>query len=394
MDVAERLVLDVKFSEPGSQNGNSGLNQEGAKHMSATTSVRRFATIFSVLAAAGIHAANAQPGQTVGFLSTFGGAVSSVTSFNSAGGTNTVTILGTGLFEVTLPGLGNGLSSNVQVNAYNTNGSPHICTSQGWGSSNGTDVFADVGCFDFSGNPYSADFSIFYQARNAAPGGWLGFLWADQPTAASYTPNASYNYNNRGGSNTVTRSGTGVYTATFPGLRGGGNPQVTAYSFYQGAGAHCEISSWTATGTTTQVGVLCFDGTGNPADEYYSLSYNRSALESEGATNGVFAFANKPATARYTTYTPRFYYSEDGGLYPTAERFAHGEYSFMVSNPSNNTISPMVGMVTAVGTAGEYCEVEGYDVLTGSFDMNIACYDTGERSANVRYSGAMFYNVN
>ncbi|HLY19924.1 MAG TPA: hypothetical protein VKR61_22005, partial [Bryobacteraceae bacterium] len=89
-------------------------NQEGAKHMRVTTSVRRFATIFSVLAA-GVHAANAQPGnQAVGFLATLGGSVSSVTSFNSAGGTNAVTILGTGLFEVVFPGLGNGYTSNVQ----------------------------------------------------------------------------------------------------------------------------------------------------------------------------------------------------------------------------------------------------------------------------------------
>lgn len=363
--------------------------------MSVTTSVRRAATIFSVLAAAGIHTANAQPGaQSVGFLATLGGSVSTVASFNSAGGTNTVTILGTGLFQVTFPGLGNGLNSNVQVNAYNTNGHPHICTSQGWGSSNSVDVIAYVGCFDFSGNPYSADFSIFYQARHAAPGGWLGFLWADQPTAASYTPNTNWNYNNRGTLNTVTRSGTGVYTATFPNLRGGGNPQVTAYSS-GGAAAHCEISSWTARGATTEVGVLCFDGHGNPADEYYSLSYNRSALESEGATNGVYGYAFKPSAS---SYTPRFYYSEYGGLYPTAQRqrvFGFPLYSFVVSDPNNNTVSPIVGMVTAVGTGGEYCEVEGYDDVggLGYFDMNLACYDSQERQINARYSAAMFYNV-
>jgi hypothetical protein len=365
-------------------------------HMSVTTTRRRFAAVFSVLAAATIHAANAQPSaQSVGFLATLGGQVSSVASFNSAGGTNTVAILGTGLFLVTFPGLGNGLTSNVQVNAFETNGTPHICTSQGWGSSNGTDVYAYVGCFDFVGNPYSADFSIFYQARQAAPGGWLGFFWADQPSAPSYTPNTNWNYNNRGGTNTVTRTSTGVYTATFPGLRGGGNPQVTAYSFYGGAAAHCEISSWTAQGTTTAVGVLCFDGRGNPADEYYSLSYNRSALESEGATNGVYGYASKPSAS---SYTPKFYYSEYGGLYPTAQRqrvFGFPLYSFVISDPNNNTVSPIVGMVTAVGTAGEYCEVEGYDDVSGLgyFDMNLACYDSQERQINARYSAAMFYQV-
>jgi hypothetical protein len=353
--------------------------------------ITRLAVLISTLGLAS-SIAQALPGQTVGFLSTLGGSVSPVSSFNSAGGTNTVTILGTGLFKVTFPGLGNGLNSNVQVNAYNTNGHPHICTSQGWGSDGGTGVVAYVGCFDFTGNPYSADFSIFYQSRSAAPGGWLGFLWADQPSAASYTPSLSYNYNNRGTPNTITRSGIGVYTATFPGLRGGGNPQVTGYTFSQGAATHCEVSDWTAKGTSTQVGVRCFDGSGNPADEYFSLSYNRSALASEGATNGLYAFAFKP---RSRNYTPKQYYSEFGGLYPTAQRFGVplGQYSLVVSNPSDNSISPLLGMVTAVGAAGEYCEVDGYDEITGSFDMNLVCYDSAERQTNLPYSGAMFYNV-
>jgi hypothetical protein len=369
------------------------LNPKGAKHMRATTNRRTIAALFAVLAAASIHAANAQPRQEVGFLSTLGGEVSPITSFNSAGGTNTATIIGTGRFEVIFPGLGNGLNSNVQVNAYVTDGSPHICTSQGWSSSNGTDVTAYVGCFDFAGNPKSADFSIFYQARYAGSGGWLGFIWADQPTAATYTPSSDWNYNGSGTPNTVTRSSAGVYTATFPGLRAGGNAQVTAFSFEGGVAAHCEISDWSATGKTTAVGVLCFDANGNPADEYFNLSYNRSALESEGATNGVYAYAEKPAARNYT---PKFLYSEDGGMYPTTQRFGavHGQYSFNISNPSNNTIKPFLGMVSAVGTGGEYCMVEGYDEPTGSFSMEIVCYDSFERAANVRYSGAIFYNLN
>ena len=368
--------------------------EEGIIHMSISTRRRRLAAILSILAAATIHAAGAT-GVSVGFLSTFGGSVSSVSSFNSAGGANTVAILGTGIFQVEFPGLGNGLNSNVQVNAYETNGTPHICTSQGWGSPNGTDVYANVGCFDFAGNPYSADFSIFYQSRQVATGLSLGFLWADQPTSATYTPNSNWNYNDLGGTNTVSRSGTGVYTATFPGLNGGGNPQVTAYSLSGGAAAHCEISGWSGKQErTTQVGVLCFDARGNPADEYFSLSYNRP-LEGEYAINGAYGYANNP-TRR--SYTPKFYYSEYGGLYPTAQRqrvFGFPLYSFVVSNPNNVNVSPIVGMVTAVGTGGEYCEVEGYDDVggLGYFDMNLACYDSQERQIDATYSGAMFYQV-
>ncbi len=352
----------------------------------------------SALALAAAASALASPALAgfpdIGFVGTLGGTLTPVESFNSTGGANSVAIVGTGLFQVTLPGLGNGLDSNVQVNASNTNGTPHICTSQGWGSSNGVDVFANVACFDFSGNPYSGDFTLFYQARSSAPGGWLGYLWANQPTTASYTPSADYNYNNTGGTNTVTRQSAGVYTATFPGLRAGGNPQVTAYAFSGGASARCTISDWTAgKATTTQIGVRCFDGHGLPADEYFSLAYNRSTLEGEGEMNGVYAFANNP---KKRSYTPKDYYSETGGSYPTATRFGkpEGQYSLVISNASGQSPLPILGMVTAIGTQGEYCEVEGYDdVGGGPFDMNLVCYDNEERQVNMTYSAEMFFRL-
>ena len=345
------------------------------------------------LSAATLVAGGAQA-SSAGFVATLGGSVSSVSNFNSAGGANTVTILGTGQFQVVLHGLGNSLNSNVEINAYNTNGHPHICTSQGWTSANGVDVTAYVGCYDFAGTPYSGDFSLFYQSRSTATGGWAGYIWADQPGAASYTPNVNYNYNNRGGSNTVTRQSAGVYTVTFPGLRAGGNPQVTAYSGYgNGPSAHCELSGWTTgRATTTTVGVLCFNASGAPADEYFNLAYNQSSLEGEGMVSGLWAYAFNPTKRNYT---PHLYYTEIGGVYPTAQRFGVplGQYSLTASNPGGRQPLPLLGMVSAAGTGGEYCEVEGYDDFSTSFDMNLVCYDSQERQTNVAYSGAMFFEL-
>ena len=341
--------------------------------------------VLAMAAATGARASSS------GFFATLGGSISPVTSFNSAGGTNTVTILGTGRFQVVLPGLGNGENSDVQVNAFNTNGTPHICTSQGWTSGNGVDVTAYVGCYDFSGNPYSGDFSLSYQSRTAATGGWAGFVWADEPTTASYKPSSLYSYNNRGGVNKITRQSAGVYTVTFPKLEGGGNAQVTAYSgFESGAAAHCEISNWTATGRPTTVGVACFDATGAPADEYFDLSYNRSSLQSEGYTSGLYAYAYDPVTRRYK---PQDHYTESGGITVKAARFGVplGQYSLTAENPGGRQPSPILGMVSAVGTGGEYCEVEGYDEFSTSFDMNLVCYDSEERQTNLPYSGAMFF---
>ena len=44
-------------------------------------------------------------------------------------------------------------------------------------------------------------------AHAASTANIVCYLWADQPTSASYTPSTSYSFNRPGGPNTVTRSG-------------------------------------------------------------------------------------------------------------------------------------------------------------------------------------------
>jgi hypothetical protein len=74
-----------------------------------------------------------------------------------------------------------------------------------------------------------------------APVATFGWVWADQPTVASYTPNATHQYNSAANTNTVAHPAQGQYVVTFPRLavRGGnvppgqtglddGNVQVTA----------------------------------------------------------------------------------------------------------------------------------------------------------------------
>ena len=69
-----------------------------------------------------------------------------------------------------------------------------------------------------------------------AHGQGYGFAWADDPTAPFHTPNSFYAYNDSGTPPGITRTGTGLYSVRFPGLRdlitdiitSDGNVQVTA----------------------------------------------------------------------------------------------------------------------------------------------------------------------
>src|SRR3954469_4558965 len=45
-----------------------------------------------------------------------------------------------------------------------------------------------------------------------------GYVWADRPTAGSYTPDGFFQYNGSGQVNTITRLGTGRWRVKFPGI--------------------------------------------------------------------------------------------------------------------------------------------------------------------------------
>jgi hypothetical protein len=114
------------------------------------------------------------------------------------------------------------------------------------------------------------------QARSGATGksgqdAESGYVWANSPSVASYTPSTTYQYNSTGAINTITRSGVGAYAVRFPGLKTlGGVAQVTSYG---GGNTYCNVGSWFLSGTDTVVNVRCFAPNGTPADSMYTVLF-------------------------------------------------------------------------------------------------------------------------
>ena len=161
-------------------------------------------------------------------------------SYNSSGGAISITRNAVGNYTAIFAGLGNGLNSNVVVSGYGSGAD--FCIVENWFSTNGTDVDVNVLCYNKAGNLADHSFTALYQARThgdpTTP--TVAFLWANEPTAPSYTPDLDYQYNPGGGTNTIVRTSTGNYTATLPGLtQTGGTVIVTAYG---SAPAHCQVT--------------------------------------------------------------------------------------------------------------------------------------------------------
>lgn len=115
---------------------------------------------------------------------------------------------------------------------------------------------------------------LFAAAANAAPSDHA-YLWADQASTASYTPNLTYQRNSSGATNTMVRTGVGVYQAHLPNLGAlAGVVHVTAY----GSVPHtCKVASWGPSGSTPDVDVRCFDALGAPVDTPYTSPTTPSA---------------------------------------------------------------------------------------------------------------------
>jgi hypothetical protein len=127
-----------------------------------------------------------------------------------------------------------------------------------------------------NGTPHCTELAAAAASRNiphpACPPDKLGYVWANNPTAASYTPAPAYSYDSAGGPITITRTSKGRYTVRFGGLGGngiaGGNVQITAY----GPGTErCKVLNWASGGADFVLNVRCTNLAGFPDDTRFTV---------------------------------------------------------------------------------------------------------------------------
>ena len=99
----------------------------------------------------------------------------------------------------------------------------------------------------------------------------IAFAWANNPTAASYQPSATYAHN-PAGPIIIKRVWTGRYAVRFQGFGGngkaGGNVQVVSWG---GAATRCKVASWSSGGSDFIANVYCVNSAGKPVDERYAV---------------------------------------------------------------------------------------------------------------------------
>jgi hypothetical protein len=287
--------------------------------------------------------------------------------FNSSGSTNTVMRTGVGAYTALLPNLGTA-AGVVHVTAYG--GGTEVCKVGSWDPSGSTQQ-VHVQCFTSGGAPVDTLFTMTYAyPRSAARP--MAFLWADQPTAATYTPSLSYQFNSSGATNTVRRMGVGTYTALLPNLGAAtGHVQVTAY----GPGSErCKVGSWDPSGSTQQVHVQCFTSAGMLVDTRFTMTYVSdislvgSPCDTEPGTCSAYVWADQPPSP---SYTPALSYQfSDIGATNMITRVGVGAY--WVQLPDQNLNSGDV-QVSAYGAGAAYCKVAYWTPWAG---VQVRCFSS------------------
>lgn len=160
------------------------------------------------------------------------------------------------------------LAGNVQVSALGT----ARCAVSQW-DPHTLGVDAQVRC-DGPDNP---QWTLVYAHNRSIVGGvsgFFGYLQANEPDSAFYTPDLNRNRAPNGFTHTVTRSGPGQYQAQVYGpLKA---PVALHVSVNGNTDASCNLVRWTVNPNTQPAGLVdisCFDAAGVPADNWFSLNY-------------------------------------------------------------------------------------------------------------------------
>jgi hypothetical protein len=159
------------------------------------------------------------------------------------------------------------------------------------------------------------------------------------------------------------------------------------------------VADWYQNPAGANISVYCVNAAGVATDEYFDLSYTIGTTEAAGPAAtalGAYAWANNATAGNYVPATGRQFNSLSPPNQLTAQRFGglvQGQYSLTLPNPSNLSFNTYLGMVTANGTSGEYCDTAGgINVPPGELYQDLICYDTEGRQVDTKYTGTLIFS--
>jgi hypothetical protein len=281
-------------------------------------------------------------------------------------------------YTVRFPDLGL-LGGTVHVTGYGA--SSTSCQVQSWGPS-GDDQLVHVRCFNDAGTAVNSQFTVAYTNVEDSEDGVLGYAWANNSAATlhtPYVPTSTYQANSAGGTNTVTRVSTGVYSVHMPGL---GNPssshvQVTPYG---STAARCVTPGWgyNAAGNAQDATVRCYSMAGAPVNTRFTVTIAAqtnilglgNCCDPAGIPSAYALVFTPVVNGEFDIWQPREFATFPFGA-PVGNRLGVGAYTVnwypYVPHDRGNV------QVTAYSGTAVNCKVVFWSNAGG---IRVQCYDT------------------
>jgi hypothetical protein len=204
-----------------------------------------------------------------------------------------------------------------------------------------------------------------------------GYVWANSPTSASYTPSTSYSFNRAGGAISITRQGEGTYTVRFAGLSALlGTKSTVHVTGYLAENTYCKPAAQKL--LSDVIHIKCFDAaSGRPTDAYYTVYITKRYGDL------AFAYANLPTT---NDYAPAGSASSNPTGAIRVFRNGVGNYSVKFTGfGSRLTSNGGHAQAVALGTGAQHCKVGGWG---GSPDLfvTVLCYSRFGDPKDVKFN--------
>jgi hypothetical protein len=263
----------------------------------------------------------------------------------------TATHIATGWDRITMPHAGTP-GGTVMVTAFDVNPTGVFCQPSGWGQS-GVDEIIDVHCFTKAGAATNTKVFVFFAAGSGtnpiAGNGTRSYVVDDRPGAGFFSPDWQHGRN----AGTVTRTGTGRYTAELAGAATG----VVELTPIGADPKHCSVVGRHG----DAVDISCFGQQGGAVDTAFaaSVANNQNFLDDK----------RKPVGDYIVTADPSMRWASDE--LPT--RVSTGQYHVHFTNG----YFPSAAHVTAEAD-GRYCMLTNLnDTRQNDTLVWVACYTTG-----------------
>lgn len=303
-------------------------------------------------------------------------------SGNSAGLTNHIIHVGTGLYGVAFDGVG-GTPGTFQVSAFGT--TPRVCLASEYANNAGP-AQAEIHCYDLAGQATNATFVVNW--LTATGGGFIpgefGFGLNPSPTSNCTSPQEDYISGGVietcvGGGN-VSRwkfepigSNNGTALVSAFAHRPIDNPSVISPGI-------CDVVKFypqpnISPGFTDEwVDVRCYEMDGTPDIYRENVVWYMKDIGMKGldVTNVAYLLANKPTTASYTPVASKSL-STGGGI--TVKRTAVGRYKVTLTGmPKGGSAQVSAFLGSDTGTA-RVCVVASITRDTTPTKVGVDCYN-------------------